>query len=497
MAISKFNLDEFDFDIEESSVKYCKKCKTKNTINAKFCLECGCTEFVNSLKKSNAKYCVKCKTKLELKSKFCFNCGGSDFVDSLDAVDSYYVKEADLKWQEELDKINKKIDKTNKEIKELKLKKDDYLTKIKKLKNDWEIKINSLSNENINTLNKANSYNDESSGYVKKIAKLKEQVETLEKKYEELSNKQKVTKTKSKEIDNAFGDIMSIFGGSSDSPNIFQYVFNKSPQQMYNQAEKLERQGEYELAFLVYQEAAKKEHAAAQNRLGCIYYTGMMGFGPQAKYCDIDYNKSIEWFTKSADNGYYYGMLNAGKFYLEGKNGSIIIDKAIKWLEKSLKAKCNYKADSYYYLGRCYESYYHKNEAKCLKYYETAANFEAYKRLAYIYYEGVFGYKDNTKALSWAEKAYGDGYYDPNGEVGNLLGKLYLYGKGITSNSKKAYNLFNKAAIENRNTDAYYNLALCYLNGYGIPKNKTKAKEYLDIAAKRGHSLAINKLKEL
>ena len=62
-------------------------------------------------KKTNEKYCVKCKTKLESKAKFCFNCGGSDFVDSLDAVDSYYVKEADLKWQEELDKINKKIDK--------------------------------------------------------------------------------------------------------------------------------------------------------------------------------------------------------------------------------------------------------------------------------------------------------------------------------------------------------------------------------------------------
>ena len=289
----------------------------------------------------------------------------SYFVNSLEDVDSYYLKETDLKWQEELDKINKKIDKTNKEIKELKLKKEDYLTKTKKLKTEWQTKIDSLSNENENTLNKANSYKDESSGYVKKIAKLKEQVEVLEKKYNDLSNKSNVSNTKTKEIDNAFGDIMSCFGSSSDSSNIFQYVFNKSPQQMYNQAEKLERQGEYELAFLVYQEAAKKEHAAAQNRLGCIYYTGMMGFGPQVKYCDNDYKKSIEWFIKSANNGYYYGMLNAGKFYLEGKNGSIIIDKAIEWLEKSLKAKCNYKADSYYYLGRCYESYYHKNETKC------------------------------------------------------------------------------------------------------------------------------------
>ena len=83
----------------------------------------------------------------------------------------------------------------------------------------------------------------------------------------------------------------------------------------------------------------------------------------------------------------------------------------------------------------------------------------------------MFGYKDNTKALFWAEKAYGDGYFDPYGDIGNLLGELYLYAKGITSNTKKAYNLFNKAAIENKNMDAYYNLALCYLNGDGIPKN--------------------------
>lgn len=489
MAISKFNLDEFEFDIEESSGKYCKKCKTKNLLEAKFCLECGSKEFVSSLsKKSNEKYCVKCKTKLESKAKFCYNCGSSDFVSSLDDADNYFVKELDSKWQEELDKVNKKINKANKELEELKLKKEEYLTKISKSKKSWEDKINNISNDNKNITNKANSYKDESSGYVKKIAKLKEQVSQLETKYNDL--------IKNKENNNKNDFIYEMFFDPEQQlrNSIFQYVFNKSPQQMYNSALKLEKENKHEQAFLVYQTAAEKDHKESQNKLGCIYYERAVK--NKESVFGSNYKEALKWFTKSAENGYFHGMINTGRCYLEAKGTSCDEEEAIKWFEKAARANHAIKSDAYYYLGRCFEELYHF-EKESVSYYEKSDCYESYKRLAYIYYNGVFKVKNCTKAYDYAIKAYRDGTYDPNGEVGTLLGKLILGFSGVKRDEKKAYEYFAKAAFDNQNTEAYYQLAQCYLMGYGVAKNKTKAKKYYEFAAKRGHSLAIKKLKEL
>ena len=116
--------------------------------------------------------------------------------------------------------------------------------------------------------------------------------------------------------------------------------------------------------------------------------------------------------------------------------------------------------------------------------------------MAYIYYSGVFSYKHNIKALDWALKAYGDGNYDPKGEVANLLGKLYFGASGIKTDYKKAYNYFLKSS-NNRNIDSYYYLGLCHLNGWGTKKDSINARKFLKAAADKGHVEATQKLKEL
>ena len=484
MAISKFNLDEFEFDIEESSFKYCKMCKTKNSIEAKFCLECGNKEFVSSLtKKSTEKYCVKCKTKLENKAKFCYNCGSSDFVSSLDEIDDYFVKEMDAKWQLELDKVNNKIVKANKELLLLKSQKQDYLTKIPKLKKEWEAKIKIQVDSSKTSSQKADLYKDESSGYVKKINKLKEQVKELESSYnekisiyEQTIKKKENVKKKTKEID------------------ISKYINGKTPLQMLNAAEKLYREQEYEKAFLVYKEAGNNGNAKAQNMVGVAYKLGGYWLGNQVvSVCEKDLKEALNWYLKSAENGFFYGMLNAGTLYLENFSD---VTKAIFWFEKSLKAKDSYKSDAYLYLGKCYEQFGYKDENKCVQYYEKSDCYQAYKRLAFIYYEGFFGKKDLNKVILFAEKAYRDGYYDPDGEVGCLLGKLYFGEFSLKKDYKKAYNYFSTAAQKHWSIEAYYYLGLCYQYGYGVDVNRKKAIELIDYAAKKGFAKAKTKLKE-
>ena len=70
---SKFRLNDAEFDFGEEKVdkkqevkeevKYCKKCKSKNVLKAKFCFECGHNEFYMSLEEmeevSKYKYCAR------------------------------------------------------------------------------------------------------------------------------------------------------------------------------------------------------------------------------------------------------------------------------------------------------------------------------------------------------------------------------------------------------------------------------------------------------
>lgn len=55
-----------------------------------------------------------------------------------------------------------------------------------------------------------------------------------------------------------------------------------------------------------------------------------------------------------------------------------------------------------------------------------------------------------------------------------------------TGNYKKAFLLLSKKAKEG-SSNAVYNLALMYYNGYGVDQNISKAAELLESAAKAGH----------
>lgn len=73
------------------------------------------------------------------------------------------------------------------------------------------------------------------------------------------------------------------------------------------------------------------------------------------------------------------------------------------------------------------------------------------------------------------------------------LGYCYDHGLGVRKNSKKAFELYAKAAGYNLD-QAMFNLALCYEDGIGVGKNQKKALLWYRRAAKNKNYEAINTL---
>ena len=91
-----------------------------------------------------------------------------------------------------------------------------------------------------------------------------------------------------------------------------------------NLAEKASERGDKATALKYYLKAAEVGIVSAMLDCGCIYFEGRGGV-------EQNIDKSIEWFTKAADNGNSAAMNNIGYIFDTLKKH----DKAIFWYEKS------------------------------------------------------------------------------------------------------------------------------------------------------------------
>ena len=64
-----------------------------------------------------------------------------------------------------------------------------------------------------------------------------------------------------------------------------------------------------------------------------------------------DYEKAIEWYTKSAKQGYTKAQFNLGVMYAEGKGTPQGDKRAVHWFTESAEQG---NADAQYYLGVMY-----------------------------------------------------------------------------------------------------------------------------------------------
>jgi TPR repeat protein len=165
-----------------------------------------------------------------------------------------------------------------------------------------------------------------------------------------------------------------------------------------------------------------------------------------------------------------------------------------------------------------------KNTTKAIELYKIAIQkgyFKAYNNLALLYLKSP-SIKNNCRlAIDLLKKAVAGNdikaFYN--------LGVLYESGIGLLANENKAIELYKKASEMNhsgamnnlagtylkqkkyaqalalynqgaklKNTLCYCNLGILYENGYGIPKNSSKAFYWYQLAAKAGNAVAQNNL---
>lgn len=205
--------------------------------------------------------------------------------------------------------------------------------------------------------------------------------------------------------------------------------------------------GEIELL----RQKAEKGDPVSQYRLGNRYQQG--------KGVPQDSQAAAEWYRKAAEQGYSPAQNDLGNLYIQGIGVPQDYKEGAKWLAKAADQGNPFAQTN---LGWMYDvgQGVPVNKAKAVKLYMAAAeqgNPNAQTNLAYMYEKGA---------------------------------------GGLEKNVEKAAELYLKAA-EKGVVNAQYSVALYYENGIGLPRDRTKAIQWLRKAADQGDIDAANKLKSM
>lgn len=325
-------------------------------------------------------------------------------------------------------------------------------------------------------------------------------------------------------------------------------------EQLYNEASKYYNgtngvTKDYQKAFEIYEQAAKKGSARAQYYIAEMYYYGIglekdeiVGYQWYKKAADNgdsiacnrlgnmfysgktvpqNYSTAFSWYKKSAEKGYKWGQFNLADMYFDGKGCEKDYAQAAVWFQKAAKQNI---PEAQNRLGICYDNGYGvpENDAKAVEYFKKAAEqgFDwGQYNLGCMYKKGEGCEKDYKQAIYWFQKAadqkiseaynqlgicYGiGGYgiskdytkafdcYKKSAEMGYNWGQYnlanrYYNGEGCEKDYTQAAAWYLKAAEQNI-PDAQNTLGICYDNGYGVTKDAVKAVEYFKKAAEQGY----------
>ncbi len=338
-ANSKFNI--LDDNIVTNDVKYCKKCKTKNNTKAKFCLECGNTEFVLSLtpEKTDVKYCKKCGTEVKKSVKFCIECGCNEFVLELDNNSSSKEKEVDFKYNEELNKILKKIDKCKKEINDIDKANLTIENNIKKEVKKWEASIKTLKTEEEQSIIIVQKQTEDLEKYQVKLDSLKEEVKKINNKIKESNRKKDLAINNTTSLEKTNKELLSKLANVKKDKTTLDAKLAKFEKQLEDTKRKKEQdriKAEAEKERRIKEAKAKEEALAAElKRLN----------SPEGKYPNIEskwcggaFNLVIKDLEEIANAGYSKSYLLLGMAYEYGYAVSKSLDKARSWYQKSAQS---------------------------------------------------------------------------------------------------------------------------------------------------------------
>ncbi len=182
---------------------------------------------------------------------------------------------------------------------------------------------------------------------------------------------------------------------------------------------------------------AKENDPIAQYLMGGLYVTGEMG--------EIDYNKSFDWYMKSALQGNAKAQYQISLFYSQGLGGAEKdLQKSFNW---GLKAAEQNDFDAIFYTG-------------------------------VAYYDGLGVKQDQKKALEYFFKLAKMGRIEAQRQVA----KQYSLGKGVVKNLEQAF-YWDMQAAKQGDSESEYNVGYYYQNGVGVKKDAVEATKWFKLAA--------------
>ena len=274
-----------------------------------------------------------------------------------------------------------------------------------------------------------------------------------------------------------------------------------------------------------YTESLKYYRKLADNNIGYglfkmgLYYE--LGDGGVEK----DSTKAIYYYRRAADLGNGTAMCYLGDFHRIGHFLPLDKKKALEYYQAAAESG---DATGIYYTGRSYLEGcgVDIDTAAALPYLQQASDMEignASFLIAEFYNHGKGGMPaDGDSAAHYYLKAYNDG----NAHAGYIIAIMLIQennyeaafdylvtsarrgdedatvlyatymqnGIAMEADPKTAYEIFSDVADKTGNALAYYQMGMAKLTGNGTPQSEVAGKEYLETAAKKGHSNAMNTL---
>ena len=205
---------------------------------------------------------------------------------------------------------------------------------------------------------------------------------------------------------------------------------------------------------------------------------------------DIDMDRAIDYFKRSAEMNNKNGLYEYGKALLLGEHIPQDKEKAVKLLEKAIKLE-NINAKRFlaleYISGEHLEQNIEKGLDMLTECADSGDTYSCYK-LGKIYFKGDIVLQDLDKAEKYVLSA------KDNEFTQYAFGKLYLQKEKY--DILKAIDCFEKSA--DKNMWSSYQLGRLYLFGAeGLEKDKTKAVEWLTKSANDGNEYAQNMLNNM
>lgn len=233
---------------------------------------------------------------------------------------------------------------------------------------------------------------------------------------------------------------------------------------------------DYKQALIWFLKLAESEESEfVQFYIGHIYEHG--GYG-----IEQDHVKSLEWYTKSADQGNSKARYNLGLLYLSGKGTPKDFKKALYLFKQVINEKEGTKAQSD--IGYLYQQGGYgilQDYSLALQWYTTAANqgsAHAAYNLGIMYYYGHGSPENHIIAMSWFQRAI-DNNNHPKAQ--RMMGLMHQHGHATQKDYTQALTLFTYSANQG-NSEAQVDIGLMHLEGLGVDIDYEEAMNWFEKA---------------